>query len=374
MLREACGCAPQLPEVDELYDSAGVHHPDRWLLLLPSPERTLGYLERVLAQSLDCLVARPRDDGLRYFAALVLYHEDMHGEALLYTRQTMGYPPPVLERPIEPAPAAGPCPGDVVIAGGRFPLGARREQGFLFDNEKWSHEVEVQPFAMARAPVTEAEFLAFVEDGGYRRRDLWSHEGRDWLEAASAEHPVYWRREGPGRWLQRRFDRWLPLRPHAPMLHVNWHEAQAYCQWAGRRLPTEAEWERAACGAAWRAEDKPRQPWGNEEPDRSRAHVDAMSLECAEVGAFPPGDSGDGCRQLVGNVWEWTASTFAPYPGFAADPYREYSEPWFGSRKVLRGGCFATRGRMLWNTLRNFFTPERRDVFAGFRTVALERP
>ncbi len=376
LLRHVCGRAPLLPDVDGLYDSAGVHHPDRWQLLLPSPERTLDYMERVLAQSLECLVARPQDRRLAYFAKLALLHEDMHGEALLYTRQTLGYPAPPLERATSTPPAGGACPGDAAVAGGLFPLGAHDGQGFVFDNEKWSHDVELAPFAIAKAPVTEAEFLAFVEDGGYRRAELWSGEGGAWREAARAEQPVYWRRDG-SQWLQRRFDRWLPLRPHAPMLHVNWYEAQAYCRWAGRRLPSEAEWERAACGAAVRAADKPRWPWAGNSgnapgntPDASRAHVDATSLECAEVGALPAGDSADGCRQMLGNVWEWTASTFAPYPGFTADPYREYSEPWFGSRRVLRGGCFATRGRLLWNTLRNFFTPDRRDVFAGFRTAA----
>lgn len=371
VLREACGRAALLP--DDLYDSAGVHHPDRWALMLPSPERTLDSIAQVLVRSLECLAARPHDEALAYFAALALFHEDMHGEALLYTRQTLGYPAPRLERATAEPPAGGACCGDVEFPGGPFQLGAHDGQGFLFDNEKWSHEVELQPFALARAPVTEAEFLAFVEDGGYRRPELWSRDGRAWREEANAEHPVYWRREG-SQWLQRRFDRWLPLRPDAPVLHVNWHEAQAYCRWAGRRLPTEAEWERAACGAAARGHDKRRWPWGGEAgdqpPDAGRAHVDAVSLACAEVGALAAGDNPEGCRQMLGNVWEWTASTFAPYPGFVADPYREYSEPWFGSRRVLRGGCFATRGRLLWNTLRNFFTPERRDIFAGFRTAA----
>ncbi len=371
VLREGRGHAPLLSAADDLYDSAGVHHPERWRQLLPSPEHTRSYLEQVLARCLEQLAAHPGDERLRWLATLALFHEDMHGEALLYTRQTLAYPAPVLELPATAAPGGGACDGDAAIAGGRFALGAAADGHFVFDNEKWQHDVDVQPFALARAPVTELQFAAFVDDGGYRRPELWSRDGAAWREAAAAAQPVYWRRDGSG-WLQRRFDRWAPLRAHAPMLHVNFHEAQAFCTWAKRRLPTEAEWELAACGAAPRGEHKRRQPWGGAPCAPARAHLDATALECADVGACAAGDSADGVRQLAGNVWEWTSSPFTPYPGFATDAYREYSEPWFGTRRVLRGGCFATRSRLVWNTLRNFFTPDRRDVFAGFRTVALD--
>jgi iron(II)-dependent oxidoreductase len=370
VLRQGCGRPPLLPEADGVYDSAGVHHPERWVRVLPPLDRCRAYLAEVLLRSREAIAARPHDERLAYFAALALFHEDMHGEALLYTRQTLGYREPVLERPLAPPPAGGPCRGDAVVAGATFPLGAARERRFVFDNEKWAHDVDVPAFALARAPVTEVEYAAFVDDGGYRRRELWCPAGAAWREQAGAETPVYWRRDGGG-WLQRRFDAWRPLRPHAPMLHVNWFEADAYCRWAGRRLPTEAEWERAACGAVAAAARKPRWPWGGHAPT-DRAHLDGTSLDCADVGALAAGDTPDGVRQLAGNVWEWTASPFAPYPDFCADAYREYSEPWFHTRFVLRGGCFATRSRMVWNTLRNFFTPDRRDVFAGFRTVALD--
>ena len=177
---------------------------------------------------------------------------------------------------------------------------------------------------------------------------------------------MYWQREEDG-WLRRDFDRWLPLERHRPVIHVNWYEADAYCRWAGRRLPTEAEWELAACGFAAPV----RYPWGNDFPTTRHANLDGLALGCADVGAFPEGDSPFGCRQMIGNVWEWTADDFLPYPGFVVDPYKEYSEPWFGTHKVLRGGCWATRARLLRNTWRNFYTPERRDVWAGFRTCSL---
>ena len=263
-------------------------------------------------------------------------------------------------------------PGDAELPGGTFLLGAAPDEAFVLDNEKWAHPVEVKPFAIARAPVTQAEFLAFVEDGGYHREEFWSPEGWAWREAAAADHPVYWRKGSIGGWLRRNFDRWISLEPRRPVIHVNWHEAQAYCRWAGRRLPTEAEWEVAATaeGSSGNAgtSRKRRYPWGENPPDAKHANVNSYLLGCASVGALPAGDSAAGCRQMLGNVWEWTENDFLPYPGFVADPYKEYSEPWFRTRKVLRGGCWATRARLLSNTYRNFYTPDRRDVWAGFRT------
>jgi iron(II)-dependent oxidoreductase len=311
-----------------------------------------------------------------YFVRLSVFHEDMHGEAFLYTRQTLAYPAPafVAAGPAPPEAEAGPWPGDARLPGGTFQLGAAPGQDpFVFDNEKWAHPVEVEPFAMARAPVTQA-------DGGYARPELWSEPGRRWREKAGAAQPAYWRR-GDGGWERRVFDRWVPLEPHRPVLHVNYFEAEAFCRWAGRRLPTEAEWELAAAaqpapggtlGAA-----KRRYPWGGEAPSEDRSHLDARAPAGApgpaDVAAFPAGDSAFGCRQMLGGVWEWTASDFLPYPGFVPDPYKEYSQPWFGNHKVLRGGCWATRGRLLRNTWRNFYQSHRRDVWAGFRTCAVAR-
>lgn len=307
-------------------------------------------------------------------------HEDMHGEAFTYMRQTLEYPQPQIaiarDRSGLQDIGGGPLPGDVEIPGGTFELGATREAPFVFDNEKWAHPVEVRPFKMARAPVTNAEFAQFVEDRGYLRRELWSHQGWVWREKAGAQHPWYWVRAGTG-WMRRHFDRLVPAEPHAPVVHVNWHEAEAYCNWAGRRLPAEAEWELAA--SAEPAPDgrgittrKRRYPWGDEPPSPERANLDSRFSGCADVGAFASGDSAFGCRQMLGNVWEWTASAFYPFPGYVVDtPYKEYSAPWFGYRKVLKGGAWATRSRLANNTYRNFFQPYRRDIFAGFRTCAL---
>lgn len=357
-----------MADADGLYNSATVPHATRWDLPLPDIDTTLAYLRRVLEQVLERADRQGPPDSLRYFALLAAFHEEMHCEAFTYTRQALGYPPPAFTLQAA-ACATGALPGDAEIPGGRFLLGATPDLGFVFDNEKWAHEVEVQPFRMARAPVTCAEFAAFVEDKGYLRREWWGDAGWRWRENAGAQCPVYWHRSG-GQWLQRHYDTEIALAPHAPVMHVNWFEAAAYCRWAGRRLPTEAEWEFAAATTRVPGGGKRRYPWGEAAPGPQHANLFGIRDGCADVAAFDAGDSAWGCRQMTGNVWEWTADDFGPYPGFAADPYKEYSEPWFGDHKVLRGGCFATRAGLLRNTWRNFYTPDRRDIFAGFRTCA----
>jgi EgtB-related family protein len=222
----------------------------------------------------------------------------MHAEALHYTHQTLGYPDP---HPMELNSGSGP---DLDFAGGRFRLGAEKDaERFVFDNEKWAHDVQVAPFSIASRPVTNGQYLEYVKAGG--------------------QAPRYWRENRE----EKRFDRWLPLDPDAPVRHVSWNEAQDYCRWAGRRLPTEAEWQMAS--------------------SRTPNHF------------------------LWGDVWEWTASTFAPFPGFSADPYTDYSQPWFHTHKVLKGASFATPPRVVHRAFRNFYVPERADVFTGFRTCKI---
>jgi iron(II)-dependent oxidoreductase len=245
----------------------------------------------------------------------------------------------------------------------------------VFDNEKWAHDHTVEPFFIARAPVTQAEFAEFVDEGGYARDELWTEHGLVWRRQEHAAHPIHWKRED-GAWLRRHFDAWRPLEPHRPVSFVCAHEADAYCRWAGRRLPTELEWEAAAAGQPDTSGSRlsPRKrafAWGDTTPTPAHANLDLRFSGPLDVSALPDGDSAFGCRQMIGNIWEWTASVFAPYPGFVVDPYREYSEPWFHTRRVLRGGCFATRARLIRNTWRNFYTPDRRDVLAGFRTCKL---
>jgi iron(II)-dependent oxidoreductase len=341
-----------LDGADALYDSAAVAHDTRWDLPLPPIEKTLDYIDAVL-QRVVRRIEREDASQLPYFVQLVALHEQMHCEAFTYTRQTLGYPRPP-RSPSAAAGHAGPLPGDAAVAGGTFLLGAAPDDGFVFDNEKWAYEVTVAPFAIACAPVTNAEFAAFVDDGGYTRRELWSDDGWRWRERAQALAPVYWQRQGRD-WLQRSYDGIVPLATDAPVIHVNWFEADAWCRWAGRRLPTEAEWEFAAATAPGDPATKRRYPWGSAVPQPRHANLYGVGTGCVDVAGCADGDSAWGCRQMVGNVWEWTADWFNPYPGFVRDPYKEYSEPWFGNHR---------------NTWRNFYTPDRRDVFAGFRTCA----
>ncbi len=356
-----------LRNADALYDSAAVPHHTRWDLPLPDVAATLRYLADVREVVNMRLVQETEDPALNYFARLCAYHEEMHCEALTYTRQTLAYPQP----PGPPCAAGGGiCAGDVEISGGLFQLGAVDDGTFVFDNEKWAHTVEVRPFRMARAPVTNAQFAEFVNDGGYLDHRWWSHEGWAWRAGEGATAPLYWRREG-GTWLRRRFADEEPLPQDEPAIHVNWHEAAAWCRWAGRRLPTEAEWEFAAATVPGAPGVKRRFPWGAAQPSAATANLHGAASGCVAVGACPDGDSAWGVRQMIGNVWEWTAGWFQPYPGFVRDPYAEYSAPWFGNHKVLRGGCHATRACLIRNTWRNFYTPDRRDVFAGFRTCAV---
>jgi len=362
VLRHTRGQPALISNADALWDSAAVAHDTRWNLPLLSIADTRAYLASVLECVVEGLDSRPLSEDEAYFCWLSIMHEDMHGEALTYTRQTLGYAAPPLNAGPRPTMETAP-EGDGEFAGGTYLLGARRHRRFVFDNEKWEHPVEVKPFAIARSPVTHGQFAEFVDDGGYRRRELWSDEGWNWRRSVPALHPLYWSRNGQG-WAVRLFDCTLPLGPEVTLIHVNWHEAEAYCHWTGRRLPTEAEWELAASGF-----EKREFPWGNEVPSPAHAQLDAHSLGCASAGAFAAGDTPEGLRQMIGDAWEWTAGDFEPYPGFIRDPYKEYSEPWFGPPyKVLRGGCWATRSRLTRNTWRNFYAKDRRDVFAGFRT------
>ena len=368
LLRHLDGAKPILERGDSIYDSVNVSYKQRWDHDFPSREETLSYLRTVLDRCAGRLEGKEPSEEEAYFYRHVTQHEYMHSENLTMVRQTLGYRRPSLPNVQSDGIEIDTAfkPHDVELPASRFFLGAPREEPFVFDNEKWAHEVEIAPFRIAATPVTNADFVKFVEDAGYTTRRYWSKSGWEWRRREGAEHPLFWRREGEGRWLSSCFDEVLPLDPWHPVIHVNRHEAKAYCTWAGRRLPTEAEWEVAASGT-----DKLRYPWGNSPPTPELANLDYRHMGPVDVRAFPAGDSPFGCRQMIGNVWEWTDSRLQPYPGFVPDPYEEYSQPYFGQKPVLRGGGWTTRSGLIRNTWRNFFIQHRRNIVAGFRTCAL---
>lgn len=373
---------PTLKNGDKLYDSIDIEHYDRWDLPLLSTPDVLDYIDTIRQKLIDRLgpisgsnMASEQDSFIYQFA---VFHEDMHTEAYLYSRKTLEYPSPNLNtsKPLINSELQNEkLRGDVEIPGGKFLLGSQPDSPFFFDNEKWAHNVPSYPFKMARLPVTNKEFSEFVADNGYKRRDLWHDLGWNWRNRAEAEHPTYWVADGKNQWLEKSFDNYIKLVPNKPVSHVNWFEASAYCNWANRRLPTELEWEIAATseptdgGEKFSISKRP-YPWGDDTNTIGKSNLDGRTIDTVDVNMFGEGDSPWGIRQMIGNIWEWTASNFEPYPGFSPDSYKEYSQPVFGTRKVLRGGSWATRSRMIKNTFRNFYTPERRDVIAGFRTCA----
>ncbi len=320
--------ASVLPGADALYDSSRVPHTQRWLLDLPGVEATCEYLARVRESTLALLRASAGGDDDLYFFRLALLHEDMHREAWHFMAQHLGIDlgPAMTGR----APKAAKACGEWSIPAGTHSLG-RSGAGFAFDNELPAHPVGVRAFSIDRAPVSWGRFLPFIESGGYESESLWTGPGWDWRTRQDRSHPLHLRRTGHG-WQQQRFGEWVAVDPDTPALHLSAHEAQAWCRWSGRRLPSEAEWERAAL----------------------------LAVEGGEPFEW-------------GEVWEWTASPFTPYAGFAPHPYRDYSEPWFDGRPVLRGGSFATTLHMKHPRYRNFFAAQRNDVFAGFRSCALSQ-
>jgi iron(II)-dependent oxidoreductase len=267
-----------------------------------------------------------------------------------------------------PTPRLSPTAGEhhagtVHIEAGDFIMGTEG-RGFAYDNERPRHRVHLDAYDIDRAPVTNGSYAEFVADGGYDARELWSDEGWRWLVDENVDRPLYWSPDGA----ERRFDRVAQIDPSLPVMHVSWYEADAFARWAGGRLPTEAEWERAAAWDAVTGEPLPF-PWGHEPPAYERANLDQTAFGPVPVGSLT-GASREGVSGLIGDAWEWTASSLEGYPGFRPFPYPEYSQVFFGGPyRVLRGGSWATRPMVARNTFRNWDLPQRRQIFSGFRCV-----
>lgn len=373
LLRAVGGRDALRPEIDNLYDAFEHPRAQRPSLPLLTPAEARHYAGEVRGRVMD-LLEKADFHGTRLTEAgfafgMIAQHEQQHDETMLITHQLRKGPPALTAPDPEPAPLfTGPA--EVLVPGGPFTMGTSAEPWAL-DNERPAHTREVAPFWIDTTPVTNAAYQAFIEDGGYDTERWWTPEGWTHIKQHSITAPLFWRRDGE-RWLRRRFGVTEAVPPNEPVLHVCWYEADAYARWAGRRLPTEPEWEKAARHDPATGRSM-RYPWGDADPAPEHANLGQRHLGPAPAGSYPAGESPLGVRQLIGDVWEWTASDFLPYPGFAAFPYKEYSEVFFGSdHKVLRGGSFAVDPVACRGTFRNWDYPIRRQIFSGFRTARSE--
>ncbi|MEV8511808.1 ergothioneine biosynthesis protein EgtB [Dactylosporangium sp. NPDC051484] len=354
LVRDVGGRDAVRADIDHLYDAFKHARKDRPALPLLGPKEARAYVATVRDKALDVLErvhlegSRLTEDGFAF--GMIVQHEQQHDETMLATHQLRAGTP-VLSAP-PPPPSVVDVRGEVLVPGGPFTMGTSTEPWAL-DNERPAHVVDVPAYFIDAAPVTNAQYAEFVDAGG--------------------TPPLHWARD-PGGWLATEFGRTAPIVPDAPVVHVSFHEASAYAVWAGRRLPTEAEWEKAARWDPASGRSR-RYPWGDADPGPQHANLGQRHLSPAPVGAYPAGASPLGVHQLIGDVWEWVGSDFAGYPGFTAFPYREYSEVFFGpDYKVLRGGSFGTDAAACRGTFRNWDYPIRRQIFSGFRTARDARP
>ncbi len=374
LVRDVGGSAPVRQDIDDLYDAFKYPRANRPSLPLLGPAEARHYVREVREKVLDVLDHSPlqgRPLLEQAFAfGMVTQHEQQHDETMLATHQLRigaavldASPPPKGTR----LPAA-----EVLVPGGQFTMGTSTEPWAL-DNERPAHEVDVAAFFIDTAAVTNGAFMAFIEAGGYEQPRWWSAPGWAYRQANGLTAPQFWERE-TGIWWRLRFGVREQVPAHEPVMHVSFHEAQAYSAWAGKRLPTETEWEKAARWDPATGRSR-RYPWGDEDPGPEHANLGQRHLRPAEAGAYPRGASPLGVHQLIGDVWEWTSSNFGGYPGFTAFPYPEYSLVFFGSDyKVLRGGSFGSDAVAVRGTFRNWDYPIRRQIFAGFRCARDPRP
>lgn len=357
------------PEVDGLYDAFVHSRASRVSLPLLPPTDARAFCRTIRSKALDALDRLPDEAGAEFPFALVISHENQHDETMLQALNLRSGPP--LLGPGTPLPQGrgGVAGTSVLVPAGPFVLGVdAADEPFALDNEGPAHIIDVPSFRIGRVPVTNAEWREFVADGGYRQPRWWSAAGWEHRQQAGLVAPRFWSADGTRRV---RFGHVEELPPDEPVQHVSFYEAEAYAAWAGARLPTEVEWEKAC---AWdpAAGARRRFPWGATEPDAQRANLGGGALRPAPVGAYPDGASAYGVEQLLGDVWEWTTSPLRPWPGFTPMIYDRYSQPFFegtgnGDYRVLRGGSWAVAGDILRPSFRNWDHPIRRQIFSGVR-------
>lgn len=382
------------PAMDDIWDSFNIDHEDRWQPgTVPAKKETLDYIEEIYQRIIVRIENNELSQDDLYLYKYAIFHQNMHIESLIWARQTVAYGK-MNDSKIECADTTQSSvpadeemsAGDADIPGGRYVIGmpagsdAFATNDFAFDTEKPRFEIDIDAFSISKTLVSNKEFLAFVEDGGYNNEQFWSWGGKKWLSIEQniaippdkhmslPKHPLCWKQQD-GSWLERHFDQWLALVPDYPVMHICYWEAEAFCNWAGRRLPTEYEWEAAALnnrhGQAFK-----KYPWGDT-MDASKVDMNGVHLAHVPVSAYPQGESDFGCRQMLGTAWEWTSSQYLPYDGFTMDMYPFMSILQFGYHKTTKGGSCATSSILIRGTYRQAYLPDRTDVFVGFRTCAL---
>ena len=340
-----------------------IERPKRGTKSRPTVRETVAYRNHIDEQMLDFLRSAP--ESVLSVVRLGLEHEMQHQELLVYDIKHLLCDQ--FEPKMQPLPKSqAKVEGMAEVEGGLFWLGYDGNE-FAWDNEKPAHQVFLQDFAIDRALVTNREFLEFMRDGGYQNFHWWFSEGWETVKSENWQAPLYWELHD-GEWMIRDFSglHSVDVRSEDPVSHVSYYEASAFAKWAGKRLPTEAEWEKAACYDAER-KVKNRFPWGDADPGSGNANLFENGFwSVTPVGAFPDGANPYGCQQMIGDVWEWTTSDYVPYPGFKTE-FDEYNDKWFVNQKVLRGGSFATPQSHIRTTYRNFFHAHERWMLSGFR-------
>ena len=358
---------PMVEDLANVYDAFETPRAHRGDLEFLDPKQARAYLAEV--RELAVSLGRERGIGDGSLHEMVVRHEHQHCETMLQTIQLArieGYPAPApAAQDTTTAPRDGETGLELLdVPAGPCTIGAA-STGFAYDNERPRHRVELDRFSIAKTPVTNRAYLEFIRGGGYRRRELWSEEGWEWRERHGIERPGGWTEDLDAEWQLSTFQRLVPA---SPVVHVSWFEADAFARSHGARLPTEPEWEKAASWDPAAAEARG-YPWGEGAPVAGvHGNLDQLHLGPVGAGRYPAGDSPYGLSDAIGQVWEWTASTFEGYPGFVAHPYPEYSEVFLGQGyRVLRGGSWATRARVATASFRNWDFPQRRQIFAGIR-------
>ncbi|GIU71340.1 MAG: ergothioneine biosynthesis protein EgtB [Candidatus Nitrosocaldaceae archaeon] len=351
----------------------------RFGYILPKPLRgryprplvrdTLRY-RRLVDKQILALLEKPLDADTKYKIMLANQHEMQHQELMIYDLQHYfnrfpdaddNYKPRVIKKAKK---VKEKVEGMVEIEGGLYDLGFNGK-GFCYDNELPEHKVYIYPYKIDKRLVTNGEFIKFIEDGGYKDPALWLDDGWHFIKENNIEAPLYWKNID-GKWMKKDLTDFREIDKDEPVVNVSYYEADAYARWAGKRLPTEAEWEKAA---SWDEENQKKRlyPWGDEEPTDEHANLlESFLWKPSKAGVYPKGKSYYGCYQMIGDVWEWTSSEYTLYPGFRS-LFKEYNDKWAINQKVLRGGSFATPRRQIRNSYRNFFRAHDRIHFAGFR-------